>query len=94
MDQCWYLFELLSPLWEGSGAKGKPSGFQKPLWEDFGGILVPIGVHLGTLLDNKLAQGLFRDAFWEVLGEVSKKHRNLLNFLPSPTLWIELTLTR
>ena len=61
------------------GAKGKPSGFQRPLWEDFGRILEPIGDHLSTLFDKKLAKRLLRDAFGEVLGEVSKKKRNLSN---------------
>ena len=53
------------------GAEGKPSAFQKPLWEDFGSLLVPFGRHLGTLLDNKLAKRQLRDAFGEGLREVS-----------------------
>ena len=66
---------------EDLGAKGKPSGFQRPLWEDFGRILGPIGDHLGTLFDKKLAKTLLRDAFGEVLGEVSKKTSKFVEFL-------------
>ena len=79
MDHFWHLFELPGPPWEDLGAKGKLNGFQKPLWEDFGSLLVPFGGHLGTLLDNKLAKRLLRDAFGEGLREVSKKHRNVSN---------------
>ena len=68
-------------LGEDLGAKGKPTGFQRPLWEDFGGILVPIGNHLGTLFDKKLAKRLLRNAFGEVLGEVSKKTSKFGEFL-------------
>ena len=35
--------------------------------------MVPIGHHLGTLFDKKLAKRMLRDAFGEVLGEVSEK---------------------
>ena len=41
----------------------------------------PIGNHLGTLFDKKLAKRLLRDAFGEVLGEVSKKTSNFVEFL-------------
>ena len=66
---------------EDLGAKRKPSGFQRPRWEDFEWILVPIGNHLGTLLDNKLAKRLFRDAFGKVQGEVSKETSKFVEFL-------------
>ena len=66
---------------EHLGAKGKPTGFQRPLWEDFGRILVPIGDHLGTLFDKKLTKRLLRDAFGEVLGEVTKKASKFGEFL-------------
>ena len=41
----------------------------------------PIGDHLGTLFDKKLAKTLLRDAFGEVLGEVSKKISKFVEFL-------------
>jgi len=84
----WITFGTSLTSWahqgEDLGAKGKPSGFQRPLREDFGGILVPIGTHLGTLLDNKLAKKLFWDAFEEVLGRVSKKTPKFVGFLTLP----------
>ena len=67
--------------WAPPGTKGKPTGFQTPLWEDFGRILGPIGDHLATLFDKKLAKRLLRDAFGEVLGEVSKKASKFVEFL-------------
>ena len=75
---------LLAPFWPPGpplGTKGKPTGFQTPLWEDFGRILEPIGDHLAALFDNKLAKRLLRDAFGEVLGEVSKKASKFVEFL-------------
>ena len=66
---------------EDLGGQGKPTGFQRPLWEDFGRILGPIGDHLGTLSDKKLAKTLLRDAFGEVLGEVSKKTSKFVEIL-------------
>ena len=62
-------------------AKRKTSGFQTPLWEGLGRILAPIGHHLGTLLDTKAGKRLLRDAFGEVLGEVSKKTSTCVEFL-------------
>ena len=67
--------------WAPLGTKGKPTGFQRPLWEDFGRILGPIGDHLATFFDKKLAKRLLRDAFGEVLGEVSEKTSKFVEFL-------------
>ena len=36
---------------------------------------------MGTLFDKKLAKMVFRDAFGEVLGEVSKKTSKFVEFL-------------
>ena len=47
-------------------------------------ILAPIGHHLGTLFDTKAAQRLFRDAFGEALGRVSKKTLKFVKFLTLP----------
>ena len=69
---------------EDLGAKGKPTVFQRLLWEDLGRILEPIGDHLGTLFDKKLAKRLLRDAFGEVLGEVSKTTSKCVKFLTLP----------
>ena len=43
--------------------------------------MIPIGNHLGTLLDNKLAKRLFQDAFGKVQGEVSKETAKFVEFL-------------
>jgi len=77
----WYLFELLGPPWEDLGAKGIPSGFQRPLLDDFWRILVPIGDHFWTLLEPRLAKRLLRDAFTEVLGQALKKTSRSIEFL-------------
>ena len=69
---------------EDLGAKRKPTGFQRPLWKDFGGILGPIGDHLATFFDKKLAKRLLRDAFGEVLGQFSKKTSIFVEFLTLP----------
>ena len=47
-------------------------------------ILVPIGHHLGTLFDTNVAKRPFRDAFGEVLVQVSKKTSNFVEFLTLP----------
>ena len=41
----------------------------------------PIGDHLATFFDKKLAKRLLRDAFGEVLGEVSKKASKFVEIL-------------
>ena len=41
---------------------------------------------MGTLFDKKLAKTLLRDAFEEVLGEVSKKTSKFVEFLTLPNL--------
>ena len=46
-------------------------------WKDFG----THWDHLGTLFDQKLAKSLLRDAFVEVLGEVSEKTSKFVEFL-------------
>ena len=46
----------------------------------------PIGDHLGTLFDKKSAKRRPRDAFGQVLGEVSKKTSKSVEFLTLPNL--------
>ncbi len=66
---------------EDLGGKGIPSGFQRPLLDDFWWIWVPIGHHFWTLLDPKLTKRLFWDTCREVLGHVLKNTSTFIWFL-------------